>query len=193
MNPRLNLSSVSPTDLSMASRRYVKIAPFNTGINPMNFKIDPQEDFIDLNDSLIELEIVLKKNDSTNLVAADRILPVNDLAHSPFKQIIVRLNVTLISPQTDTYHHKAFIEQILNNDRADGENLLPPQGWFNSLNVPDTADEALTVNPLDPTHNDHKVLSEETRTVILGRVKYMGGKTVTLRFKPFLEVFSASY
>ena len=61
MNPRLNLSSVPPTDLSMASRRYVKIAPFNTGINPVDFQIDPQEDFIDLNDSFIELELVLKK------------------------------------------------------------------------------------------------------------------------------------
>jgi len=144
MNPRLNLSGVPPTDLSMASRRYVKIAPFNTGINPVNFQIDPQEDFIDLNDSFIELEIVLKKNDGTNLAAGNRILPVNNLTHSLLKQMIMRLNGTLISPQTDTYHHKAFIEQILNNDRADGENLLPPQGWLNSLNVPDTADEALT-------------------------------------------------
>jgi len=82
MNPRLNLSSVPPTDLSMASRRYVKIAPFNTGINPVDFQIDPQEHFIDLNDSLIELEIVLKKDNNTNLVAADQILPVNNLAHA---------------------------------------------------------------------------------------------------------------
>ena len=137
MNPRLNLSSVPPTDLSMASRRYVKIAPFNTGINPVDFQIDPQEDSIFLNDSFIESEIVLKKDNNTNLAAADRILPVNNLADALFKQIIVRFNVTLISTQTDTYHHKAFIEQILNNDQADGENLLPPQGWFNSLNVPD--------------------------------------------------------
>ena len=190
INPRLNLYSVPPTDLSMASRRYVKIAPFNTGINPVDFQIDPQEDFIDLNDNLIELEIVLKKNDDTNLAAGDRILPVNNLAHLLFKQIIVRLNGTLISPQTDPYHHKAFIEQILNNDRADGENLLPPQGWFNSLNVPDTADEALTANQYDPTHDDHKALPEETRTAILGRV--LGGKKVTLRFKPFLEVIHLS-
>jgi len=161
MNPRLNLSSVSPTDLSMASRRYVKIAHFNTGINPVDFQIDPQEDFIDLNDSFIELEIVLKK-DNTNLAAADQILPVNNLAHALFKQIIVRLNGTLISSQTDTYHHKAFIEQILNNDRADGENLLPPQGWFNSLNVPDEADTALTANQLNPGHADFLPLPEDT-------------------------------
>ena len=94
MNPRLNLSSVPPTDLSMASRRYMKIAPFNTGINPVDFQIDPQQDFIDLNDSFIELDIVLKKDNNTNLAAADQILPVNNLAHALFKQIIVRLNGT---------------------------------------------------------------------------------------------------
>ena len=55
VNPRLNLSSVLPTDLSMASRRYVKIVPFNTAINPVDYQIDPQKYFIDLNDSFIEL------------------------------------------------------------------------------------------------------------------------------------------
>jgi len=176
----------------MASRRYVKIAPFNTGINPVDFQIDPQPDFIDLNDSYIELELVLKKDNNTNLVIADRILPVNNLAHSLFKQIIVRLNGTLISPQTDTYHHKAFIEQILNNDRADGENLLPCQGWFNSLNVPDEADTALTATQVEIGHADYLPLPEDTKIAIQNRVKYLDGKRVTLRFKPFLEVFHLS-
>jgi len=148
----------------------VKIAPFNTGINPVDFQIDPQEDFIDLNDSFIELEIVRKKDNNTNMVAADQILPVDNLARALFKQIIVRLNGILISPQTDTYHQKAFI-QILNTDRADGENLLPPQGWFNSLNVPDEADTALTANQLDPTHDDHAALPEDTKIAIRNRWK----------------------
>jgi len=176
----------------MASRRYVKIAPFNTGINPVDFQIDPQPDFIDLNDSYFEVELILKKDNNTNLVIADRILPVNNLAHSLFKQIIVRLNGTLISPQTDTYHHKAYIEQILNNDRADGENLLPCQGWFNSLNVPDEADTGLTATQVEIGHADYLALPEDTKTAIQGRAQYLDGKRVTLRFKPFLEVFHLS-
>ena len=82
------------------------------------------------------------------------------------------MNGTLISPQTDTYHHKAFIEQILNNDRADGENLLPPQGWFNSLNVPDEADTALTANQLDPTHADLKPFPEDTKIAIIYGIEF---------------------
>jgi len=131
---------------------------------------------------------VLKKDNNTNLLAGDQILLVISLAHSLFNQIIVRFNGTLISPQTDTCYHKAFIEHILNNDRADGENLLAPQGWFNSLNVPDTADTALTVR---------RIISIQLIMIIRHcqkTPKFPCGiefstwveKKVTLRFKPFL-------
>jgi len=60
-------------DLSMASGRYMKINPFNTGINPVDFQIDPQEDFIYLNNSFMEVELKVKNDDRTNLLAADRI------------------------------------------------------------------------------------------------------------------------
>jgi len=186
VNPRLNLFGVPKTDLSMASRRYVKIIPFNTGINPVDFQIDPQDDFIDVNDSYFEVELRLKKDNGTDLALADQILLVNNLTHSLFKQIICRLNGTPISPQTDTYHHKGYLEQILNNDRDDGENLLPPQGWFNSLDVPDETDKALSTN--DPAHDNFKALKNDWKTAILHRQQFFGGKKVTLRFKPFLEV-----
>ena len=104
-NPRLNMFDVPGTDLSMSARRWVKINPFNTGINPVSFQIDPQDDFLDLTDSEFEVELVLKKDTAgtvTNLATADVMGVVNNLAHSLFKQINVRLNSTLISPQTDT-------------------------------------------------------------------------------------------
>ena len=131
---------VPPIDLSTASQRLVKINPFNTGISPVTFQIDPQEDFIDLNESFFEVELVAKKDDASNLLIGDVMGLVNNLAHSLFKQINVRLNGTLISPQTDTYHYKAFVETVLNHDRDDGETILVPEGWYNSLDVPDDGD-----------------------------------------------------
>jgi len=56
-NPRLDLFEVPPTDLSMSSLRVVKINPFNTSINPVTFHVDPQEDFLDLNESFFEVEL----------------------------------------------------------------------------------------------------------------------------------------
>ena len=125
-NPRLNMFSTPPTDVSMSSRRSVRINPFNTGINPVTFQVDPQEDLIDLNESFFEVELTVKKSDATNLLTADVLGVANNLAHTLFKQINVRLNGTLISPQTDTYHYKSYIEALLNHDRDDGETIRHP-------------------------------------------------------------------
>ena len=193
LNPTLDLFKIPPTDLSMSSCRFVPINPFTTGINPVDFQIDPQEDYIDLNRSYFEVELQMKNAaDNANLVAADTLFPVNNLAHSLFKQINVRLNGTLISPQTDTYHYKAYLETLLNNNRQDGETILQPEGWFNGINVPD----ALTANQLDLAHADFAALSQDTQEVVRGMkgllADFVGGNKVTLRFKPYLEVFHLS-
>ena len=192
-NPYLNMFKVPPTDLSMSSRRFVRINPFNVGINPVTFQVDPQEDFIDLKESYFEVEFTAKKDNNTNLLAADVMGLVNNLAHSLFKQINVRLNGTLISPQTDTYHLKAFIETVLNHDRDDGKTILTPEGWYNDLDVPDDGEaDEYTANMLDPTHNDFRALSDEKKALTLSRVQFLGGASVALRFRPYLEVFQLS-
>ena len=150
-----------PTDLSISSYRMVPIPIFTTGINPVEFQVDPQEDYVDLSRCYFELELTLKKNDANNVAAADNLFPVNNLAHSLFKQISVRLNGTLTSPQTDTYHYKAYLETLLNYDRMDGATVLKPQGWYNGIHLPAT----LTANNVDTAanagagHNDFQQLS----------------------------------
>ena len=194
-NPYLNVFKVPPTDLSMSSRRFVRINPFNVGINPVTFQVDPQEDFIDLKESYFEMDLVIKKGDATNLLAADVIGLANNLVHTLFKQINVRLNGTLISPQTNTYHIKAFIETILNHDRDDGTTILTPEGWYNSLDVPDDGDpDEYTADKLDIAgpHDDYIALSDEQKALVKNRVQFLGGNKVTLRFKPYLEVFHLS-
>ena len=70
-NPYLNMFKIPPTNLSMSSRRYVRINPFNVGINPVTFQVDPQEDFINLKESYFEVEIAIKKDNGTNLLIED--------------------------------------------------------------------------------------------------------------------------
>ena len=192
-NPRLDLFNVPPTDLSVSSRRWIKINPFNTDINPVNLQIDPQEDFLDLNETFFEVELTIKKDNNTNLLAADVLGLVNNLANTLFKQINVRLNGTLISPQTDTYHYKAMIETLLNYDRDDGKSILAPKRWYNCLDVPDDGDaDEYTANMLDPTYDDYKAMFEDPKNLAQSRLQFLGGKKVALRFKPFLEVFHLS-
>ena len=194
MTPMLDLFKVPPTDFSIASRRKVPIHPFTTGITPIDFQIDPQSEFIDLSQSEFELELKLKKADGTNLTAAatTNLFLANNFAHSLFKQISVRFNNTLISPQTDTYAYKALIDTALNFDRDDGETILKPQGWVNGLNPPIGQ---LTANQLDVAHADHLALPESERFALKQMREEYGqyvGKTHVLRFKPMIEVFHLS-
>lgn len=162
-------------------------------MNPVTFQVDPQEDFIDLTESYFEVEVVAKKSSGTNLSAGDIMALANNLAHSIFKQINVRLNGTLISPQTDTYHYKAFIIAALNHDRDDGKTILVPEGWYNSLDVPDDGDaDEYTANMLNPAHADYAALSDEKKALVNSRVQFFDVMRVTLKLRPYLEVFHLS-
>ena len=192
-NPRLELFDVPDTDLSMSSRRWMKINPFNTGINPVTFQVDPREDFLDLNESFFEVVFTAKKSNNTNLLQADVMGLANNLAHTLFKQINMRLNGTLISPQTDTYHLKAYIETILNHDRDDGETILTPHGWYNYLGVTNDGEaDELTANQLDSTRANYTALPQDLKNLVQGRIQFLGGKRVALRLQPYLEVFHLS-
>ena len=106
----LDLFRVRPTDISIWSYRMVLIQPFTKGINPIDFQIDLQEDYIYLSRSYFEIEWKFEKAGGGDAVNTDKSFLVNNIAHSIFKQISVRLNGTLVSPQTNTYHYKAYIE-----------------------------------------------------------------------------------
>ena len=140
VNPALRIFKVPPTDISINAYRMVTIQPTTTGINPMEFIVPGLDDFVDLGRSYFTMELSLKKDDNGNLDAAEILFPVNNLAHSIIKQIDLQLNGTLISPQSDTYHYKAYLETLLNYDREDGKTVLGPQGWFNQVDFPPAMD-----------------------------------------------------
>ena len=133
VNPALRIFKVPPTDISINAYRMVTIQPSTTGINPMEFIVPGLDDFVDLGRSYLTMELSLKKSNNANLVAAENLWPVNNLAHSIIKQIDLQLNGTFISPQSDTYHYKVY---LLNYDREDGKTVLGPQGWFNQVDFP---------------------------------------------------------
>ena len=136
------------------------------GIHPIDFQIDPQDDFINMSNSYFEAELQFKLDNGANVVDATQVTVCNNLIHSLFKQINVRFNGTLISPQTNTYHRKPFIDAVIHNDRDDGETILKPEGWFNRLTCRDASGTGLTVNQLNVAHNDHKALSVDEQNWI---------------------------
>ena len=113
------------------------------------------------------------------------------LAHSVIRQINLQLNGTLISPQSDTYHYKAYIENLLNFNGEDGKTVLAPQGWFNAVDFP----PQWTANNTDRTtpHADYRNLSANHKAALAFSVaetaNYAAGATYSLVFTPHLEVF----
>jgi len=110
VKPALGVFKVPPTDISINAYSMVTIQPTTTGINSTEFIIPALDDYVDLGRSYFTMELRLQK--STNL------------AHTIIKQIDLQLNGTLISPQSDTYHYKAYIEDLLNFNREDGKNRV---------------------------------------------------------------------
>ena len=182
-NPGLNLFDVPPTDYSLAESRYVPINPFTTGIHPIDFQIDPQDDFINLAKSYFEVELQLKLDNDGNIANDTLVTICNNFIHSLFKQINVCLNGMLISPQTDNYHHKAFTDTVIHNDRDDGETILKPEGWFNGLTCRDASGTALTANQLNPAHDDFKALSQDEQNWVKSVKPFNGGAKVVFRFQ----------
>ena len=195
VNSALHLFKVPPTDNSMEAYRMVTIQPTTTGINPMEFILPTLDSFVDLGRSYFTMELQLKKSDNSNLEASEKLWPVNNLAHSILKQIDLHLNGTLISPQSDTYHYKAYLETLINFDRTDGKTILGPQRWYNQVDSPPewTTNNTDTTTNSGAGHNDYKALSANHKAMLAAMtaetVNYAGGVTRSLVFKPHLEVF----
>ena len=157
----------------------------------MEFIIPGLDDYVDLGRSCFTMDLRLKKSDNVNLVAAEKLCPVNNLAHSMIKQIDLQLNGTLISPQSDTYHYKAYIEELLNFDQEDGKTVLGPQGWFNAIDFPPqwTANNTNSTGP----HQAYTALSANHKAALAASIaetaNCSGGATYSLVFTPHLEVF----
>jgi len=194
INPALRVFKVPPTDITINAYRKVTIQPTTTGINPMEFIIPALDDNVDLGGSYFTMELRLKKSTNDNLVANEKLWPVNNLAHSIIKQIDLQLNGTLISPQSDTYHYKAYLENLLSFDREDGKTVLGPAGWFNQVDFP-SQNNKTTRTKQDKAGNhaqwqglsaNHKAAYESS---VVETAKYAAGVTHSLVFTPHLEVF----
>ena len=144
-NPNLSLFQVPPTDLSTVSSRWVKILPLTSSITPIQIYIDKQSDLIDLSRSFVEIDVGFKTTAGGNLTSRNDDVGrmtsfANNLAHTLFKQINVKCNGMLLTEQVDMYHHKAYLQTLLNNDRNDGDTILQATngGWRNEIDSPVT-------------------------------------------------------
>ena len=192
-NPVVDMFQLPATDVSFQRYRLSTYDKIGTGITPIEFNIPKMQECTDLSRSFFTMILRLHKTDKTPYKTTDKFQVVNNLAHSIIKQFVVRLNGTLLSPQTDTYPYKAYFETLINHDREDGETLLRPQGWTNALDVAEywepksSSDDDIKSGTMTDSESKSKDL------LVLESSKYMSedntAEEVHLRFRPNLEVF----
>lgn len=143
----LDLFDLPPVDYRFDAHRYVTYNPTLMGIDPITFAIPQTDDFIDLADSRLEIQVRLTLPDANytgiqvNDAASDanntrNTYVENNLGHTLWKQVDLKVNGSLVTPQGNNYHHRAYFETLLNYSRRDGESKLAAQGWTNDINVP---------------------------------------------------------
>ena len=61
------------------------------------------------------------------------------------------------------------------------------------MDTPDDGEAGeYTGDMLNPDHDDYQAMSDERKAPVDSRVQFLAGKRVTLRFRPYLEVFHLS-
>lgn len=115
----LELFQVPATNVALEESKWVEYYPVSSTLQsdtaPIEFDIKGQGDeYLDLSQTYLQLCCKFTKSDGTNLTGANSTsTPVNNILHSLFTEIDVSLNGKVISPGTDTYPYKAYLEKLL--------------------------------------------------------------------------------
>ena len=133
---RFNLWTVSPTQVVVDHDFYTDHRPIAVlqADHPIDFALSSAEDeFILLNESklLVKLKLTLTKDDKTAVTEEDwkKIVPVNNLLHSLFKRIEVKLNDVEVTRAPSIYAYRAYFDTLLAFSKQSKRGYLKCVGW----------------------------------------------------------------
>ena len=106
-----------PFDLSVKPTNIVEYFPLTSisDVNaPLVFEIKSTDShYIELDKTVLKLKCKILTAAGTPVEAAKVVVPVNNLFYSMFKNCSVYLNESLITPATQLYAYRAYMEQML--------------------------------------------------------------------------------
>ncbi|XP_062589967.1 uncharacterized protein F54H12.2-like [Saccostrea cucullata] len=114
----LQLFQVPPTNIALEDSKWEEYYPISSTLDsetaPIEFEIKGQGDhYLDLSQTYLQLVCKFTKDDGSNLTGANSTSsPVNNILHSLFTEIDVSLNGKIVTPGTDTYPYKAYLEKL---------------------------------------------------------------------------------
>ena len=126
-----------PTDLTYENARYQTYYPATAisggGVNVIRFDIPQWQGrvFMDLADTLMAVQISLKKEDGTidppdNSIVA----PVNNVLHSVFSCVNIYYNNTLMTSNGNNYGYKKYLQTLLSYNPIVKTSALEASGFY---------------------------------------------------------------
>ena len=120
----LELFQVLPTNISLEDSKWIEYYPVSSTLAsdtaPIEFEIKGQGDeYVDLSQTYVQLNVKFTKANGTVLDAGNDVsIPANNIVHSLFSEIDLTLNGKVITPGTDTYPYKAYLEKLLSYEKS---------------------------------------------------------------------------
>lgn len=140
----LELFGVPPTQTAIDSSQWVEYRPITalSDSGPIEFVVSGSgEEYVDLSESYLQVTAKIVKTaggdldqtaDASGTVSgADAdVGPVNLWLHSLFSQVDVSLNERLVTPSSNTYPYRAYLETLLSYGPAAKESYLTAEMWY---------------------------------------------------------------
>ena len=127
----LDLFCLPPTQTSILKYRSIEYSPISIlGNGPVEFAVSGSgEDYTDLANTYLHVICKVLHSDGSKLKEERNIDPVNNLLHSMWSQVDLYLNDMLITPSTNTYPYRAYLETLLSFDESVKRNRLRSALW----------------------------------------------------------------
>ena len=128
VNSRYSYFTNPPTNYQNITHSYTHSTPLTapTPNTPITFNIDSNDGFINFSESTLRFKLKMIRADGTDFQAGDdnRQCFVPNTFHALFDQVKVAVNGYPVSPSSDRYAYKAYIEELF-SQTADTKNSRP--------------------------------------------------------------------
>ena len=129
----LDIFAVPPTQKSIEDGRWVEHQPLTSldSGGPIEFVIPGTGDaYLDLANTYLLIRAKVVRGVGTDLAADTPVAPVNNWLHSLFSQVDVYLNDTLVTPSSNTYPFRAYVDTVLSYGAEAKNTQLTSQLWY---------------------------------------------------------------
>ena len=110
----------------------IALTPHNSIIagNNVIFHIEGGTDFTDLANSFLEVELDVTTSAGEALAAGKAVCPINNIFHSLWSQVQVKLKDCIVSHPSPNYGYQAYIENLLNFSKQSKDTWMTSVGWY---------------------------------------------------------------